>query len=297
MIIDSHNHVYYCGLGPEAVVAEMDALGIDRAWILTWFLTPAESLKGYMRGTNPERARPDGTHAAMPLIDVVATCKRYPDRFVPGFCPSPWDRSAVAQLEAAVKMHGVRVCGEWSYRMPLDDPRALELFRAAGRLKLPVVLHMDTPWLPPNDPAGFQSVWVAGTIHHLERALQACPETVFIGHAPSFWRELSGDADTRREPCPEGPLVPGGRLEPMFERYPNLWADLSANSGLTAMSRDRDATRRFLIKFADRLLFGRDRDQAEPLPFIRSLGLPEDVLAKILGGNALRLVPPRGERA
>jgi hypothetical protein len=34
--------------------------------------------------------------------------------------------------------------GEWSYRMLLDDPRSLELFRKAGEIEAPVVLHIDT---------------------------------------------------------------------------------------------------------------------------------------------------------
>src|SRR6185295_12257502 len=111
----------------------------------------------------------------------------------------------------------IRGCAEWKFRMPFDDPRCLELYRAAGRLKCPVVLHLDVPYLPDSEgKAVFQAGWYGGTVANLERALQACPETTFIGHAPGFWREISGDADARSEGYPKGPVTPGGRLYRLF---------------------------------------------------------------------------------
>ena len=293
MIIDSHQHVCWLNRDDAALVSEMDELGIDLAWLLTWHLTPEEDDRAYHTHTSPLNRRTDGTHAAMPLADVVATCRRYPDRFIPGYCPPPAQPSAPELFEAAYHMHGVRVCGEWSYRMLLDDPRALELFRKAGELHCPVVLHMDVPFLV--DAEGnrqYQWRWYGGTVANLERALQACPETVFIGHAPGFWRQISGDADTDPAVYPAGPLTLGGRLVPLFEKYPNLYADLSAGSGLGALHRDTEHAREFIIRFADRLLFGRDQYGDDLARFLPTLDLPGDVAAKIYAGNALRLVPP-----
>jgi hypothetical protein len=42
MIIDAHNHSHYNGFGPEGLLAEMTAFGIDRTWLLTWYLPPGE---------------------------------------------------------------------------------------------------------------------------------------------------------------------------------------------------------------------------------------------------------------
>ena len=42
MVIDSHQHVYYNGLDPAGVIAEMDKFGIDVTWLLTWYIPPGE---------------------------------------------------------------------------------------------------------------------------------------------------------------------------------------------------------------------------------------------------------------
>ncbi|MBX3010883.1 MAG: amidohydrolase family protein, partial [Caldilineaceae bacterium] len=168
----------------------------------------------------------------------------------------------------------------------------VELFRCAGRLQCPVVLHLDVPYLP--DAQGkpvYQPVWYGGGAEPLERTLQACPDTIFIGHAPGFWRFLSGDEATERAVYPQGPIQPGGRLLTLLDQYPNLWADLSAGSGLGALQRDPAFARDFLIRYADRLLFGRDNNGNNLQTFLTSLALPGEVAAKIGYQNAQRLVP------
>ena len=84
----------------------------------------------------------------------------------------------------------------------------------------------------------FVSGWCGGTVDNLERAMQACPGTQFVGHAPGFWREISGDAARRTETYPLGPVAPGGRVPELLEKYANLYADISAGSGLRALRRD-----------------------------------------------------------
>jgi predicted TIM-barrel fold metal-dependent hydrolase len=78
----------------------------------------------------------------------------------------------------------------------------------------------------------------------------------------------------------------------MLERYPNLYADLSAGSGLRALRRDVKHGREFVIRFADRLLFARDYYGDELLEFLRALDLPQDVAEKIYFRNAQKLVAP-----
>ncbi|PIU63099.1 MAG: hypothetical protein COS85_16660 [Armatimonadetes bacterium CG07_land_8_20_14_0_80_59_28] len=290
--IDSHQHVFWLGRDDRWLIGEMDELGIDVAWLLTWYLSPQENDPSYHRNTSPVHARADGTHAAMPLVDVVTACRRYPGRFIPGYCPDPTLPSALQLFESAYHIHGVRVCGEWSYRTLLDDPRSIELFRKVGELNCPVVLHMDVPYLPDGKGGrGYQWRWYGGTVENLERALQACPETIFIGHSPGFWREISGDADARPETYPDGPVTPNGRLIRLFNEYPNLWGDLSAGSGLNAMQRDLDHAMPFIGKNADRLLFGRDQYGNDLDTFLQSLNLPDDIAEKVYSGNALKLIP------
>lgn len=284
--IDSHQHVYWHGRDAAGLVADMDAHGIDQAWLLSWEILPHEDEPAYHGVLNPVHQRPDGTHAGIPLSDLIRCRDLYPDRFVLGYFPHPQLPEAPRLFESAVRIHGVRVCGEWKFRMLFDDPRCLEVYRTAGRLGCPVVLHLDVPYLA----GAYQRNWYGGTIDNLERALVACPQTQFVGHAPGFWREISGDCAGDSSAYPSGPIVPGGRLHGLFDRHENLFADLSAGSALNALKRDPEHARSFLIRFAHRLLFGRDFYGGELITFLNGLDLPEDVQDRIFRANVLRLV-------
>ncbi|HND61733.1 MAG TPA: amidohydrolase family protein [Opitutaceae bacterium] len=291
-LVDTHQHVRWHRRNEHDLVADLDAHRIAYAWLLTWNLGPAEQSPEHANYLNPALTLPDGSHPGIPLSELLATRVQYPQRFVVGYCPHPAWPNAPALLEAAHHMHDVRICGEWKFRLHFDDPRCLALFRMAGKLKLPVVLHLDVPWLP--DPQTgerrFQPSWYGGTVERLERALQACPETTFVGHAPGFWREISGDADLSSDPYPSSPVAPGGRLYRLFDTYPNLVADLSAGSGRNALARDPAHAVQFLTRYADRLLFGRDYYGQELDTFLQTLPLPADVTEKIYWQNAERLV-------
>lgn len=292
MVIDAHQHVCWHRRDAAALVADMDACGIDAAWLLSWEIPPHEDARGFHPHFNPVHGRPDGTHPGLPLADVLGACRRYPGRFVPGYCPPPTLEDAPAVFESACRMHGVRVCGEWKYRLLMDNPACLELFRKAGELGCPVVLHLDVPYLMDAESGErvYQPAWYGGTVENLARALAACPETTFIGHGPGFWREISGDADADGRVYPDGPVAAGGRLVAMLEAHANLLADLSAGSGLGALKRDPDHAVRFLTRFADRMLFGRDQYGGDLREFLDPLDLPQDVREKIHVRNAQRLV-------
>ena len=292
MIIDSHQHVFWWHRDDAGLVADLDEHNIDLAWLLTWHIPPTETSKDPLYSVlNPLRVGPDGTHAGITLEDCLKCRDKYPDRFVVGYCPQPLLDNAPELFEAAYKMYGVRVCGEWKFRTLLDDPRCINLYRKAGELGCPVVLHLDVPYLKgANGERQYDDMWYGGTLANLERALIACPDTIFIGHAPGFWREISGDAQDDPELYPTGPVIPGGKLISLFETYPNLQADLSAGSALTALSRDPEHAKRFFNQFADRLLFGRDHYGGELQDFLVTLDLPEDISNKIYYENAQRLV-------
>ena len=279
VVTDSHNHANWLGRDAAGLISDMDERGIGRAWLLTWEIRPDE----YRAGGVPSEG--------ITLRDTLEARDRYPDRLVAGFAPHPLAGDAVRRFADAVRTRGVRVCGEWKCRMPMDDPRCLELFRKAGELDCPVVFHLEPPELPgPGGTRIPQRYWSGGTIPNVERVLGECPGTAFVGHAQGFWREISGDADTAEGAYPTGPVVPGGRLYGLFDRFPNLHADLSAGSGFNALARDPGHAKAFLIRYARRLLFGRDDYSGRLFEFLTGLGLPQDDLAAILGGNAERLL-------
>jgi hypothetical protein len=120
--------------------------------------------------------------------------------------------------------------------------------------------------------------------------VRACPQTNFLGHAPGFWAHISNDDLFDRDPYPKGPVLPGGSVTRMLQTYPNLFADLSAGSGLNALKRDPAFARDFLIEFQDRLLYARDDFNNALQEFLATLDLPEVVWAKITSWNAEQLV-------
>ncbi len=174
--------------------------------------------------------------------------------------------------------------------MMYNNPDALRMFRFCGEKGLPVTVHIDYEF-DTGSKYPRPNWWYGGGIEAFERAVRACPGTTFIGHGPGFWAHISNDDLYDQVPYPTGKVVPGGKLLQMFRQYPNLYADLSAGSGLNALTRDSPFAREFLLEFQDRLLYGRDCFDNRMQEFLNSLGLPQETLTKIYAGNALRLVP------
>jgi len=293
--IDSHQHAFWHYRDDAGLVQDMDNYEIEYSWLLTWETHPTEHVTGtgYNQCLNPTRVRADGSLEGIMLEDLLLARRNYPDRFVMGFCPHPLTGNAPDRLRAAAGMYDVKVCGEWKFRIPFDDPRCIELYRTAGELGMPVVLHLDVPYLASNDGSSkYQPLWYGGTVDNLERALIACPDTIFIGHAPGFWRELSGDADTCPYTSPSTPIKEGGRLQRLFDKYENLWADLSAGSACNALKRDPDYAKNFLETYSSRLLFARDYYGSGLVNFLDSLDLSDEATQRIAWQNAERLVSP-----
>ncbi|MGC8834063.1 MAG: amidohydrolase family protein, partial [Armatimonadota bacterium] len=251
MIIDIHNHPDWYGYNAERLLANMDENGISKTWVLTWEC-PADEY-------NPDflAVCPGGPNGPIPLSSALVYVEKYPDRFVLGFAPDPRRPEAVDRLAFAVSLYGVRVYGELKLRMTYDNPDALRMFRFCAQKGLPVVLHIDyefetgAKYPRPN-------WWYGGGIEALERAIKACPDTIFIGHGPGFWAHISGDDKYSREAYPRGKVEDGGKVVEMLERYPNLYCDLSGESGYNALNRDPEFAKTFLLEFQDRILFGRD---------------------------------------
>jgi len=283
LIIDAHNHVNWLGKDARQIVENMDCCGIDRTWLLTWEAPPHEiDMASYQKSFGPNRS-------CMPLEDVLHAVELYPERFVPFYAPDPRDPLVLDKIASSVKMHGIRGYGELKVRITADDPDALRVYELCGELGLPVIFHIDVTQ-PRGGVAKSRQYWYCYDIERLENALILCPKTIFIGHAPGFWREISGGAD-EEEAYPKGPVKPGGRLIRLLDAYPNLYGEISANSGLNAISRDREFGRDFLIKYQDRILYGRDHFGNEHQEYLKGLDLPEAALKKVYGGNAQKLVP------
>jgi len=174
-----------------------------------------------------------------------------------------------------------------SMKMALDDKRLVRIYEACAVVGFPVVIHID----------GSFAVDVPG-LPALEGLLKKFPEVNFIGHATGWWNSISGDVKDFKG-YPSGKVIAGGVAVRLLDRYPNIYADLSAQSGLNAMIRDPEFGRKFLADYSHRLLFGTDtfggpsRESHPHFDFFNDVDLPENVKSRIFRDNARSLLKLR----
>jgi predicted TIM-barrel fold metal-dependent hydrolase len=254
-----------------------------------------EHLLGWMDANDVAQAivlplvSPESSSYLLTSDFVLTETKPHRDRLIPFCCLDPrtsysnGHEGLVAMLKRWVEL-GAQGFGEHKAGVRFDDPRNMALYAACSELKLPVLFHideqrnMDAPGLP-----------------GLEKALKEYPQVVFIGHGPGWWASISSDAkQADLGGYPNGPVAPGGAIDTLMDKYPNLYGDLSAGSGAGAITRDPKFGREFLVRRADRLMFGTDflapGQEVPQLALYRQLDLPEDVQAKIFRDNARRVL-------
>jgi uncharacterized protein len=305
-VIDVHSHPYaHSAAEIDRWVKTMDSVGVEKTIILSY--------------------------ATGGKFDSIyqAYAGRYPDRFDVwcGFDYSGYDKpgfgpAAVAELQRCFKA-GARGVGELgdkgkglfyspvkAWGMHLDDPRMDPLLEKCAELKMPVNIHVAEPiWMyqtmdSTND--GLMNAWQwrldnqpgivdhAGMMRILESTVKRHPKTTFIAcHYANCSYDLS-------------------ILGRMFERYPNLFADISARYAETAPIPRAMAS--FYEKYQDRLLYGTDMGMAggmyritfrilesadehfyEPAEFsyhwsLYGFDLPDQVLQKVYAENARRII-------
>ena len=282
MIIDAHNHPDWHGHDLLKFLRNMADFKIDKTWLLSWE-TPLDEVDPYYNFVSLT-----GERGPIPFERCLAYAQQAPDKFVLGYAPDPRRPDSIDRLQAAVEIHGVRLCGEVKLRMMYDNWDALRMFRFCGEKGLPVTVHIDYEF-DTGKKYPRPNWWYGGGIEAFERAVQACPQTNFIGHAPGFWAHISHDDLFRQALYPKATVVPGGAVPRMLRAYPNLFADLSAGSGLGALKRDPAFARDFLIEFQDRLLYARDDFNNNLQEFLATLNLPAEVWAKLTFQNAEKL--------
>ncbi len=269
-VIDIHHH---WRPEPDANVRHLNGAGIARAVLLT----PAAQ---------------DAQASAMPTARFL--------RFTSVRAAEP---DALEQLRKAVAA-GTHGFGELKSPVAVDSSEMRRIYDVAAESGLPVLLHFQE-FSDPQSGGAFNT-----GIQRFPAVLKAYPRTIFIGHANSFWANISAEVPGDIT-YPPGRIKPGGLTDRMLDEFPNLYGDLSATSGLNALTRDPDFTAGFLTRHQDKLMFGSDcgcRDghgegQGNPTPLVagrciaretltrlrREAATPE-VFRKIVWGNATRLL-------
>jgi len=154
-------------------------------------------------------------------------------------------------LTQAVK-DGAQGFGELKFHVAADGPELRRLYALAAELKVPLLIHFQEVDHVPNE-----GTWSTGYARTFASILKEYPKTTFIGHADAFWANVSADYQNQAA-YPTGPIVRGGVTDKWLADFPNLFGDLSANSGNNAMSRDPEFTADFLKRHQDKLIFGSD---------------------------------------
>jgi len=202
-------------------------------------------------------------------------------------------------------------------RLTLDDPELDPIWSRAARLNIPVHIHVA-------DPEPFWEPFDFNNERWLEMALfpnRRCPPE----RCPPF-EELMAERDRLFKKHPKTRFVLAhlgwhgndlGRLGRMFDEMPNLYVDTGAV--LYELGRQPRVAHDFLVKYQDRVMFGKDSYAPDEYPYywrtfetsddyfdyyrdyhafwkIYGLGLPDAVLQKIYYQNALKVIPglPRG---
>ncbi len=163
-----------------------------------------------------------------------------------------------------------------------DGPELRRMYALAAELDVPILVHFqDVPHF------ATEGVFASG-FKNFEVILKAYPKTRFIGHADEFWSNIS--ADYRGDAAyPVGPVKPGGLSDRWLADYPNLFADLSANSGNNALSRSPEFTAGFLTRHQDKLIFGSDcncldgKGRGQPSAADPARDTPNGVAARLTG--------------
>jgi predicted TIM-barrel fold metal-dependent hydrolase len=266
-IIDLHQHTPYTGREDAALIAHQRAMGITRTVLL-----PA--------GSKYELAAGAGGNER-----VVALARAHPQHFLFFANELPDIPETRAVIEKYLKAGAIGI-GEQKF--PVDcDSRHMQLIAEIARdYRVPVLMH-------------FQHETYNFGIERFHRMLAKYPTVNFIGHAQTWW----GNIDRKHQQAvmyPKGPVTPGGITDRLLADYPNMYGDLSAGSGLNALTRDEAHARQFLRRHQNKLLYGSDCSDSEgggqkcsgaqQIAALRRLAPNAAALRKMLYGNTARLL-------
>ena len=219
-VLDTHLHLR---ADADACFTHMKGCGVTNAVLLT----PA---------ADEERAK--------------AEMEKRPGHFVRSVRVDPALPDANQILRAAVKGGAVSI-GELKFHLALDSPEMRRVYELAADLHVPVMMHIQ------NFPHFKGELPYNTGYTEFDKMLRAYPRTNFIGHGDLFWAHISADVPADRG-YPDGPIKKGGLTDRWLSDFPNLYADMSANSGNNALSRDTGFSEGFVTRHKTKLIFGSD---------------------------------------
>ena len=179
-----------------------------------------------------------------------AEMAKRPHHFVRSVADDPAKPNAIQVLRDALT-NGAVSMGELKYHLALDSAEMRRVYDLAAEMNVPVMMHIQ------NFPHFAGELPYNTGYDHFDKILQAYPKTNFIGHGDLFWANISADVPADRG-YPTGPIKPGGLTDKWLSNFPNLYADMSANSCNNALSRDPEFSKGFFVSHQDKMIFGSD---------------------------------------
>jgi predicted TIM-barrel fold metal-dependent hydrolase len=277
-IIDIHQHLNYSGRSDEAFLAHQRALGAT----MTILLPAGRSVKTASThgGTaNGLQAQALGNDACRQF----AMSHRQAFRF--GANEVPDVDGATREIERCLK-RGAVLIAEQKFGVDCDAPAMQRIYEVAQAHGVPVLMH----WQFEMYNYGFERFY---------KMLEKYPRVTFLGHAQTWWANIDRNHRDQSVLYPKGPVTPGGLTDRYLSDYPNMYGDLSAGSGLNALTRDEPFTRDFLTRHQDKLVFGSDCSDADgggpkcqgaqTIAAVRRLAASSAIERKLLYENARRI--------
>ncbi len=192
---------------------------------------------------------------------------------------------ARAEIVKYLDLGGI-IIGEQKFGVEIDSPESQILYAIAAEYKVPILMH-------------FQHGTYNTGFEKLPRMLKKFPKTTFIGHAQTFWANIDKNHTDQKVLYPKGKVTAGGLTDRYLADYPNMFADMSAGSGLNALLRDEDHTRGFFDRHQNKILYGSDCDDrvgsgtacqgSQTIAAIRKLSPSKAIERKILYENSKAL--------
>jgi predicted TIM-barrel fold metal-dependent hydrolase len=212
------------------------------------------------------------------------TVAAHPARFARFASIEMTQPDAIERLRASAQ-GGAIGFGEIKSQVAAASPEMQRLYALAAELNLPITIHFQEVTQP-----GSQGTFNTG-LKKFDAMLKAYPKTTFIGHADAFWANVSADyaEDTS---YPKGPIKPGGVTDKFLGEYPNLYADMSANSGNNFLNRDPEFAAGFLVRHQDKLMFGSDCPCADGRGASSGRGASGRCIARATLTTLEKLAPP-----
>jgi len=277
-IIDVHQHTNYHGRNNDHLLAHQRAMCITNTILL-----PA------WRPENPNVNLSDASRGVGWKKTGNEVCYRfaqeYTGEFLFGANQVPGHPFTKEGIEIYLK-RGARIIGEMKFGVECDSTEMQEIYELAQAYDVPVLMH----WQHERYNFGFE---------RFHKMLEKYPKVIFIGHAQTWWANIDKNHKDQSVLFPDGKVTPGGWTDQLLSNYPNMYGDLSAGSGLNALTRDEEHTIGFLERHQDKLLFGSDCADsyghgpncqgAQTIEVIRKLSSSKTVERKLLFENAQQL--------